>query len=235
VDPATPLRLPIRPPELPAAMSATRHQLPAVLSNIDPMLLVDGRLPVVDDPGFTYELKYDGYRLLCSVDDGAVALKTRNGANSTSWFPELVRSLSTLPGGTHVLDGEVCVLDDIGRANFDLMHTRAMARRWRPGLEPVVYCVFDCLVYQSVDVRSKPLRERKALLESLLRKPMPSTLLVSGVQEGAWLFQQANALLIEGIVAKELDSPYLSGQRSPHWLKIKRKGAIPAQRFRRGT
>jgi len=49
--------------------------------------------------------------------------------------------------------------------------------------------------------------------------------------QGSRLFHQARLLELEGIVAKRLDSPYLAGQRSEAWLKIKRKGATPAQRL----
>lgn len=75
--------------------------------------------------------------------EGAPRLKTRNGAEATRRFPEVIRGLSELPGGEHILVGEVVVLDELGRTDFDKLHARAKARGWKPGLASVVYCVFD--------------------------------------------------------------------------------------------
>ena len=57
------------------------------------------------DPGWTFELKYDGYRLLAEVDAGRCSLKSRNGADATTWFPEVAAGLSALPGGHHANHG----------------------------------------------------------------------------------------------------------------------------------
>lgn len=75
----------------------------------------------------------------------AVRLKSRNGANATTWFPELVDSLAELPPG-YVMDGEASVLDDIGRSDFERLHARARRKGWYRGADPVAYCVFDLLV-----------------------------------------------------------------------------------------
>jgi bifunctional non-homologous end joining protein LigD len=201
------------------------------LLDIEPMLLGEVPRPF-DEPGWTAELKYDGYRVLAGIEKAGVRLKSRNGADATKWYPEL-RSLGALPSGT-VLDGEVCVLDDIGRSDFVRLQARSR-RRGRPeGSDPVVFCVFDVLVLRGRDLREKPLRDRKTTLRGLLVEPPHSVLLVQDMPDKVeWLYRQAIALELEGIVAKRLDSVYLSGQRSNAWLKIKRPNAIPAQRFKR--
>ena len=69
-------------------------------------------------------------------------------------------------------------------------------------------------------------------LHRLLRRRLNSVLLVERVPEyGVWLYQHALDLEREGIVSKRLDSPYMTGVRSVDWIKIKRPGAVPAQRF----
>jgi bifunctional non-homologous end joining protein LigD len=89
-------------------------------------------------------------------------------------------------------------------------------------------------VYRGRDLREMSLLKRKAKLKELLAQPVDRVLLVQDLPDQvAWLYEQALALQLEGIVAKRLDSPYLSGRRSDAWLKIKRRGAIPAQRFAR--
>jgi bifunctional non-homologous end joining protein LigD len=203
------------------------------LAELQPMLLTERKTPF-SDPGWSYELKFDGYRLMVEVDAGAVALKSRGGADATRWFPEVVAGLSALRGGRHVLDGEVCVLDDLGRADFDQLHARAMRRKWFKGAPPVVFCAFDAMVINGRDIMAKPLVARKAALRRLLTPAPAQVLYVAGIKgEGAALYEQAVALRLEGIVAKREGSPYVPGVRSDDWVKIKRPGATPAQRFTR--
>lgn len=215
--------------------SKAPSELQVELNSLKPMLLGQAKRPF-DDPHWDYQLKYDGYRLLAAHEGDTALLKSRNGANATAWFPELVEGLNHLEPQRCVLDGEVCVLDSYGRTDFNRLHERALARRYKPGLALVVYCVFDVLVHRGKDVRALPLQRRQKLLEQLFRRPTSSMLRVTGFRgEGNWLFEQACALELEGIVAKRLDAPYASGVRSDAWLKIKRKGAVTAQRFVRET
>jgi bifunctional non-homologous end joining protein LigD len=102
------------------------------------MLLHAGRKPPpFDEPGWIYELKFDGYRLVAGVERGEVSLATRGGQDATGWFPEVAGGLATIGGGPHVIDGEICVLDDLGRSNFDRLRARASRRRWYEGADPV--------------------------------------------------------------------------------------------------
>lgn len=196
------------------------------------MLLEEAR--PFDDPAWLYEIKFDGYRMLAEVDGPHVYLQSRNGANATGWFPEVVGSLAGIGGGRHVIDGEMCVLDDIGRSDFNRLHARARMRGWRPGADPVVFCVFDVLVQAGQSVMGLPLTVRKRRLAKLFADKPPSTLVVSDFErEGRLLYDQAVQLKLEGIVAKRKASIYEPGQRTADWLKIKRPGATPAQRFQR--
>ena len=92
-----------------------------------------------------YELKFDGYRVVGGVNAGQVQLATRNGADATKWFPEVAAGLGTLAGGPHILDGEVCVLDELGRSDCNRLQDRARRRRGYAGADPVVFCAFDLL------------------------------------------------------------------------------------------
>lgn len=197
------------------------------------MLLTERKSPF-SDPGWSFELKFDGYRLLAEIDAGRVQLKSRGGADATRWFPEVAAGLAALPGGRHVLDGEVCVLDAMGRSDFDRLHARAMRRKWYAGADPVVFCAFDALVVNGRSVMAKPLAARKTALRRLLTPAPAQVLYVAGIQgEGVALYEQAVALKLEGIVAKREGSPYVPGTRSADWVKIKRPGATPAGRFSR--
>ncbi|VWX63200.1 conserved hypothetical protein [Burkholderiales bacterium 8X] len=199
-----------------------------------PMLL-DERPFDLEEPGWIYEIKYDGYRLLAEFGAGKCELRTRNGADATKWFPEVVKSLATVKGGPYVTDGEVCVLDDQGRSDFERLQDRAKRRRWYEGADAVVYCVFDLLVNKGKDIAQQPLLKRKAALSKLFTAKLPSILPVGYfLEDGSTIFQVAVLpLKLEGLVAKRTESVYTPGLRSADWVKVKRKGAIPPERFKR--
>lgn len=200
------------------------------LADLSPMLLGEATKPF-SDPAWGFELKFDGYRILASADASGVQLKSRNGADATAWFPEIGDALKVLAARRLIVDGEMCVLDDIGRSDFDRLHARARKRRADPS-QPVVFCAFDVLAAKGKSVMGRPLIERKKLLDPL--RGLPGVLVVDYVaEEGEALYQHVLALKLEGLVAKRLDSPYRPGVRSLDWLKIKRPGAVPAKRFNR--
>src|ERR1700709_436560 len=196
------------------------------------MLFIEG--PVgFDVPGWIYEIKHDGYRVTAMFGDGKCRLRTRAGADCTVWFPEIARGLASIKGGPHITDGEVCVFDEVGRSNFDRLQVRARRRRWFEGADPVGYAVFDLLVDNGVDITREPLGARKALLADLFRVVPDGIVLVGHFATGAArLYSEAVlGLGLEGLVAKVLDSIYRPGVRSREWVKIKRPGAVPAERL----
>ncbi|RZL88519.1 MAG: hypothetical protein EOP82_22775 [Variovorax sp.] len=199
-----------------------------------PMLL-DERPLDLHEPGWIYEIKYDGYRVIATFGAGSCELRTRKGADATKWFPEVVNSLEEIPGGPYVTDGEVCVLDDVGRSDFDKLQDRARRRRWDVGADPVVYCVFDLLVLEGKDITAVPLLQRKQALADLLDPAPPNVLMVGHFDSDGHRFfhESVLPLKLEGLVAKWPTSPYSPGVRSSAWVKVKRKGAVPAERFKR--
>ena len=210
-----------------------RPPAPPELKALEPMLLTQARSVPVADEGHLVELKWDGWRVMAAVSGHQAWLKTRRGADASMWFPEVVRGLSSLPGGLHILDGEVCVLDDQGRSDFDRLQRRARMRAERKGCDPVVFCAWDAVVVDGEDVSSRPIEERKALLAELLQGRPPATLYVSHFDgNAAWLFEQVKRLELEGIVLKRKGSVYQPGQISADWVKVKPPGPMPRHSFR---
>jgi bifunctional non-homologous end joining protein LigD len=170
---------------------------------------------------------------MARIAGGVAELRTRNGADCSGWYPEAVAGLASL-GGQHLLDGEVCVLDELGRADFNRLQDRSRRRCWYAGCDPVAFLAFDLLTHRGRDIRAWPVERRKAALQRLLTPAPPAVLYVSHVGEGAGaLYSHACALQLEGIVCKRLGSPYVGGERNGDRLTVKRAGAVPPERFRR--
>ena len=184
-----------------------------------------------DDPDWSFEVKHDGYRLLAGVRSGQVKLKTRNCADATLWFPEIVAALRPLAGPGLVLDGEVCVFDADGRSDFEGLRRRVHGPLTFAA-QAVVFCVFDVLMAGGRRLVDLPLVDRRPHLTAL--RELPGIKVVDAQDgEGEALFAQALRLGLEGIVAKRLDSRYLAGSRTADWLKIRRPGPALAERFKR--
>jgi bifunctional non-homologous end joining protein LigD len=203
------------------------------LANLKSMLL-DERSLALNEPGWLWELKFDGYRLLARFGDGKCELRMRRGADATWWFPEVAQSLTIVPGGPHTTDGEVCVLDGIGCSDFERLHHRARRRCWYPGADQVTYCVFDLLQGGGKSLMALPLLKRKArMMKRMASLPFILPMSHADSKHSHELFEMTQQLELEGRVAKKVDSVYRPGVRSGDWVKVKPKGAVPAERFRR--
>ena len=194
-------------------------------STLKPMLAETAEAPFTRS-GWLFELKYDGYRLVVAREpDGSAQLVSRNGNDLTPTFPEIARAMRALPYEGIVMDGEVVVLDEQGRPDFNrLQHRGRLQRRTdidRATVEhPATLLLFDLLGFEDFDVRPLPLLERKELLRRLL-PPAGALRYSDHVEErGEELFEQVQKLGLEGIMAKKADAPYRSGRFS-QWLKIK--------------
>lgn len=198
------------------------------------MLATAGPLPdPSQDDRWGYEMKWDGMRVVAESRPDGWALMGRSGRDVTASFPDLagdggVEGLAERVGGRRVVvDGEVVVVGPDGRPSFSRLQQRMNVARPTPDLVaavPVQYLVFDLLALGDVDATEVPYRERRRLLDDLdldggpgARVRVPSVL--PGGAEDAWA--AAEAMRMEGIVAKRLDSPYVVGRRSPAWRKVK--------------
>ncbi|MCC6647489.1 MAG: DNA ligase D [Polyangiaceae bacterium] len=177
-----------------------------------------------DDAGFCFELKYDGYRLLCQKRGKRVTLHHRKGNDVTERYPEIARAVATWPFDA-VLDGEVVVLDDDGRPSFARLQARAqltqpadLARA--AALHPVTYFAFDLLSVAGLDARPLALVDRKAALRAIVPRLGPVRFADHVDDEGAALFALVRERGMEGVMAKRKSAPYRAG-RSPDWQKVK--------------
>lgn len=167
--------------------------------------------------GWVNEEKYDGIRALAYRRGDKVQLFSRNQKQLTGEFPEIVRSLTGISGGDFVLDGEIVAFDSKNVSRFQLLQRRAIGKKVEP-----VFVVFDCLALNGKSIIDSPLRERRALLEGLMKEERGSLLLSRRLSpDGYDAFKLAQKNRWEGIIAKDDSSCYQPGQRSRSWLKIK--------------
>jgi bifunctional non-homologous end joining protein LigD len=165
--------------------------------------------------GWTFEVKWDGYRAIATESGGDVTLTSRNGNDLTARFQNVAKEIpKAVKTPDCVLDGEVCALDESGRSSFSAM------QQGKAGT-PIVYYVFDVLEIEGEPVIDLPLVERRKLLEGLLDRRNKTVRLSETFDDGQALLEAAKQQRLEGIMAKRLDSRYLPGRRTRDSLKIK--------------
>ncbi len=171
-------------------------------------------------PQWSFEVKWDGYRIAVHIEPGLVRIITRGGYDWTTRFPAISEEVRKLPVQTAILDGEAVVLDEKGRADFGMLQ-RALGRR--PSLhEPIeiILFAFDLLYLDGCDLRRLPQRERRRLLQQVLSGQAGHIRLSEEVQaDGDEFYRVACQHGLEGIIAKHREKPYRSG-RNGDWLKI---------------
>ena len=188
----------------------------------EPMLAVILEKPFAA-PEWIFELKWDGIRALADIRGDEVRFSSRAGRDVTSHYPELSILPERLRAAEALLDGEIVVLDEHGRADFGRLQSRMNVAKPSPGDiagAPVVYYVFDILEADGYDLRPVALIERKKLLKELLDAEGPIRYSDHIMEKGTELFALAAEKGVEGIVGKQIDSPYVSG-RDANWVKIK--------------
>ncbi|TFG72312.1 MAG: ATP-dependent DNA ligase [Solirubrobacterales bacterium] len=198
--------------------------------------LARSRKTLPDGDGYAYEPKYDGFRAIVFVDGAESYVQSRGGKPLSRYFPEL-----EFPAGRYVVDGELVILDETGREVFDALQARihpAESRIKRLAEEtPARFRVFDILALGDEGQMGRPFSERRAALVELIRG------FEAAVEEGPGGWTAASIELTpltldpeaagpwlehgEGVIAKELDAPYLPGDRTG-MAKIKRLRTIDA-------
>ncbi len=181
---------------------------------ITPMLATAAREPF-DHPDWIFEVKWDGYRAVAEVRDRAVALYSRNGISFERKFAPVVESLRKF-GFDAVLDGEIVVVDDQGRPDF-----QALQHYQGPASGHLIYYAFDLLHFEGHDLTGLPLVKRKDILKKIL--PVDPRIRFSDhvTKEGILFYRVSEEKGLEGVIAKHAQSLYEPGRRSKQWLKVK--------------
>ncbi|MBI4446439.1 MAG: DNA ligase D [Acidobacteria bacterium] len=197
-------------------MPGARRQSPPGFSPPQLATLIK-QVPEGDE--WIHEIKFDGYRIIALIQDGAARLLTRRGLDWTGKFPSIANAILLLPVSTAVVDGEAVMLDKNGVSNFQALQNSLRER----AEHELTYFLFDLTYCNGYDLRNVPLLKRKDLLRHLLNEAGQDTPLrfsdhVQG--RGREFFALACRRRLEGVVSKLAVSPYLS-KRSRSWVKTK--------------
>lgn len=179
---------------------------------LTPMLASPGDVSTLDADEWAFETKWDGFRLIAEIEDGAVTLRSRAGHIVTGKYPSLAGLGTELSGHSVVLDGEAVVFDDHGSANLGLLRSHT---------GQAVFIAFDVLYLDGTSLVRKRYDDRRRVLEALAGRSsslvVPPRLDGSGAQ--ALRYSQDHAM--EGVIAKRRDSVYLPGKRGQSWIKTR--------------
>jgi ATP-dependent DNA ligase len=174
---------------------------------------------------WVYEPKFDGFRVIAFVDGDDVYLQSRGAKPLRRYFPEL-----ELPPGRYVLDGELLILGEDGREEFDALQNRLHPAESRVRMlaeqTPALLRAFDLLAEGSEKLLGKPFTQRRERLESLVaglggrRKAVAGSIELTPLEASLakstpWLEGG------EGVIAKQLAAPYRPGERKG-MVKVKR-------------
>jgi bifunctional non-homologous end joining protein LigD len=190
---------------------------------IEPCLALSKSKPPHGDD-WSYEIKWDGYRLAVHIEPSGVRIITRGDHDWTHRFPAIAEAAARLGPTTMILDGEAVVLDEQGRSDFGLLQRSLGASGRGQGKLPSrdsIFYAFDLLYLDGHDLRGTEYRVRRHLLEDALPAEGDVIRLSEEIDADPEDFiEHACRLGLEGIVAKHRDRPYRPG-RTGDWLKIK--------------
>jgi bifunctional non-homologous end joining protein LigD len=182
----------------------------AIPFRVHPMLATLARKPF-EKKGWVYEEKYDGFRIVAYKEGDRVSLMSRNDIDRVARFPQIAAAVKALQSHTLLLDGEAIVVDRKGVSHFQLL---------QQSNKDAIYAVFDCLFRDGQDLRKQPLAARREVMDEAMgsgKVLIPSHRLAAN---GLEAYKVARKKGYEGLVAKDLSSPYVES-RSQFWLKVK--------------
>ncbi len=180
---------------------------------------------ILEGSDWIHQIKWDGIRGISYIQNQSIKILTKRGFDRTPFYPELFEAIDLLKGKEAILDGEMVVFDTQGRPSFSNILVRERVRSLQNlnhyvNQFPVKYLVFDILHLDGRDLRSLPLGTRKEILQEHLRKS-PAITLTDDFKDGRALYQLMKEQNYEGIVSKNVKSPYLEGKKHQEWLKVK--------------
>ena len=185
-----------------------------------PMQAASAEAPF-SSPDYLFEVKWDGLRCIVFKDSaGHVHLQDRGLHDITADVPEVVAAAKRIPPGS-VIDGELVATDKDGRPDYPRLRERLAAGASLMDKIPTAYLAFDALYLEEKPLLRQPVHRRRARLKKAVEAGGHIFVPDHIEEDGVELFEACLERGLEGVVAKHKLSPYVPGQRSPFWLKVK--------------
>ncbi|MFD6441386.1 DNA ligase D [Peribacillus sp. NPDC060186] len=191
-----------------------------------------------------YEVKYDGFRAILTIDADTVKITSRNGKELSPLFPEISTFIKSLDLKSFLplqLDGELVWLTNEAKADFFEVQWRGRLRKQsliseKANSSPCRFVAFDLLNISGNDLSTNSMSERRKMIKNLgeiLELPMPpnpnNKALIQLIESYDDLDKAINKVILldgEGIVAKDIKSTWQEGKRSTSWIKVKNWRAV---------
>jgi DNA ligase-1 len=181
-----------------------------------------------------FEVKYDGARLQIHLkrgDPAEIKFYSRRLNDDSAALPDVAEALSRAwQGGDAVMEGEAVAFDPSLKEKQPfqavLMRLGRVHNIEEKAREiPLVLYLFDLVYHDGEDLMDRPQSERRARLKRLFRTTarvkMTEAVVSDKIVDEEKFFREALAAKHEGVMAKDPDAPYVPGQRTEHWMKIK--------------
>ncbi|HEX9476594.1 MAG TPA: non-homologous end-joining DNA ligase, partial [Candidatus Dormibacteraeota bacterium] len=195
-------------------------ELESFPAELRPMQAASAEAPF-SSPEYLFEVKWDGLRCMLFRDpEGKVHLQDRGLNDLTADLPEVTAAASRVPPGS-VIDGELVATDPDGRPDYTRLRERLTGGSALKDEIPVAYLAFDALYLEEKPLLRQPLGRRRARLRKAVEAGGHIFVPDHIEEDGVELFEACLERGLEGVVAKHSQSPYVPGQRSPFWLKVK--------------
>ncbi|HYR47311.1 MAG TPA: hypothetical protein VER07_00880 [Candidatus Polarisedimenticolia bacterium] len=189
-------------------------------NEVRPMQAASAEAPF-SSADYVFEVKWDGLRCLLFRDThGHVHIHDRGFNDLTAVVPEVTAAASRVPPGS-VIDGEVVATDRDGRPDYHRLRQRLAGGAALREQIPVAYLAFDALYLENKPLVKQPVIRRRARLQKSVEAGGHIFVPDHIDEDGVELFEACLERGLEGVVAKHKQSPYVPGQRSPFWLKVK--------------
>lgn len=199
-------------------------------NEVQPMVAESAKKPPNGD--YLYEVKWDGIRVIITVNEGEMVIRSRNMNVITDQFPELNIPEDAFRINNGVFDGEIVCLNAEGKAEFRKVIKRLMTKKkmeidYQVKKSPAFCYLFDALYVDGRSLVNDPWERRRMWLKDSVRRDTAFRL-SEDIEDGKGLFEAAKKMGVEGIMAKERLGKYYPGKRSSTWLKIKVKNVSDA-------
>jgi len=183
------------------------------------------------------EAKYDGFRVAIHKNGDKIKIFSRQSEDITDMFPEIIEAAKThLTPKKCIVEGEALAYNEETQEYYPFQITIQRKRKYEIEKKskeyPLNLFLFDIVLCENENYMEKPLYERRAKLASIIKEgdiiKLSEQKIVDTPEELEKFFEEKISQGLEGVMAKDLDAPYIAGARKYAWIKLKRsyKGSL---------